>query len=174
MTSPYFLLQFAHKEHWCSAQSCLTLCDPMDYSLPGSSVHGIFQARILEWVAISYARASSRPRDQTRDSCVSCINRRILYQGATWEAQGKVDCRPRTFHRKWKYFFFIGPGSTVCASEVPAIGLGFYPHSSQTWRPSRGVWMLRHRRSMCSLLLCTCPLASGPSEMCVQGPPPNT
>ena len=43
----------------CSAQSCLTLCDPLDYSPPGSSVHGIFQARILEWVAISYSRGSS-------------------------------------------------------------------------------------------------------------------
>ena len=43
-------------------QSSLTLCDPMDCSLPGSSVHGIFQARILEWVAISFSRRSSRPR----------------------------------------------------------------------------------------------------------------
>ena len=42
---------------------------PMDYSLPGSSVHGILQARILEWVAISYSRGSSRPRDQTWVSC---------------------------------------------------------------------------------------------------------
>ena len=38
------------------AQSCLTLCDPMNYSLPGSSIHGIFQARILEWVSISFSR----------------------------------------------------------------------------------------------------------------------
>ena len=44
-------------------QLCPTLCDPMECSLPGSSVHGIFQARILEWVAISFSRASSRPRD---------------------------------------------------------------------------------------------------------------
>ena len=44
------------------AQSCPTLCDPMDCSLPGSSVHGIFQARVLECVAISFSRASSRPR----------------------------------------------------------------------------------------------------------------
>ena len=44
-------------------KSCLTLCDPMDCSLPGSSVHGIFQAEILEWVAISFSRGSSRPRD---------------------------------------------------------------------------------------------------------------
>ena len=46
-------------------QLCLTLCDPMDGSLPGSSVHGILQARILEWVAISFSRGSSRPRDRT-------------------------------------------------------------------------------------------------------------
>ena len=47
-------------------QSCPTLCDPMDCSLPGSSVHGILQARILEWVAISFSRGSSRPRDRTQ------------------------------------------------------------------------------------------------------------
>ena len=47
------------------AQKCLTLCNPMDCSLPGSSVHGIFQARILESVAISFSRGSSRPRDWT-------------------------------------------------------------------------------------------------------------
>ena len=46
-------------------QSCPTLCDPMDCSPPGSSVYGILQARVLEWVAISFSRGSSRPRDQT-------------------------------------------------------------------------------------------------------------
>ena len=46
-------------------QSCPTLCDPMDCSPPGSSVHGIFQARVLEWVAISFSRGSSQPRDRT-------------------------------------------------------------------------------------------------------------
>ena len=50
--------------------SCLTLCDPVDCSPPGSSVHGILQARILEWVAISSSRGSSRPRDRT---CISCL-----------------------------------------------------------------------------------------------------
>ena len=50
------------------AQSCPTLCDPVDYSLLGSSVHGILQARVLEWVAISFSRGSSQPRDQTRVS----------------------------------------------------------------------------------------------------------
>ena len=47
-------------KNWCvCAQSCLTLCDPMDCSSPGSSVHGILQARILEWVATSFSRGSS-------------------------------------------------------------------------------------------------------------------
>ena len=54
-------------------QPCPTLCNPMDYSLPGSSVHGILQARILEWVAISSSRGFSWPRDQTSVSSVSCI-----------------------------------------------------------------------------------------------------
>ena len=48
------------------AQLCLTLCDPMDCSLSGSSVHGIFQARVLEWIAISFSRGPSRPRKQTQ------------------------------------------------------------------------------------------------------------
>ena len=58
------------------AQLCLTLCDPMDCSLPGSSVHGIFQAKILEQVAISYSRGSSQPKGP---ACVSYIGRQILY-----------------------------------------------------------------------------------------------
>ena len=65
-----------------SVHSCLTLCDPMDCSLPGSSVYGILQVRILEWVAISSFRASSWPRDRT---CISCIGRWILYHWTTWE-----------------------------------------------------------------------------------------
>ena len=55
------------------AQSCPTLCDPVDCSLPGSSVHGIFQAIVLEWLAISFSRGSSQPRDRTWVSCI--INR---------------------------------------------------------------------------------------------------
>ena len=51
--------------------SRLTLCDPMDYSPPGSSVQGILQAKILEWVAIPFSRGSSQLRDQTRISCIA-------------------------------------------------------------------------------------------------------
>ena len=63
----------------CVSQSHLTLCDPMDYSLPGFSVYAVFQARILEQVTISYSRGSSLPRDQTCISCVSCMSRQIHY-----------------------------------------------------------------------------------------------
>ena len=58
----------------------------MDCSPPSSSVHGISQTRILEWVAISSSRGSSRPRDQTHISCVFCIGRQMLSHWATWEA----------------------------------------------------------------------------------------
>ena len=75
---------------WCCcrlvAQSCRTLCDPMDCSPPGSSVHGISQARMLEWVAMPCSRASSLPRDRTWISCVLCIGSWILYHWVTWEA----------------------------------------------------------------------------------------
>ena len=77
----YRKLQVVH------AQSCPTLCDPLNCSLPGSSIHGILQARILEWVAISFSRGSSWPRDSTCISCSSCIGNKILYHWATWEAQ---------------------------------------------------------------------------------------
>ena len=51
--------------------SPVRLCDRMDCSLSGSSVHGIFQAQVLEWIAIAFSRASSRPRNQTRVSCIA-------------------------------------------------------------------------------------------------------
>ena len=66
------------------AQSCLTLWDPMDWSPSGSSICGISQARILEWVAISCSRGSSRSRDRTYISCVTCIGRWVLYHCTIW------------------------------------------------------------------------------------------
>ena len=68
-----------------SLTSCLTLCDSMGCSPPASSVYGIFQARTLEWVAISSSRGSARTRDRIRVFCISCIGRCILYHWATWE-----------------------------------------------------------------------------------------
>ena len=66
---------FERKSESKVTQLCPTLCDPMDCSPPGSSIHGIFQARILEWVAISFSRRSSQPRDWTLVSLI--IGRRF-------------------------------------------------------------------------------------------------
>ena len=82
----------------CSVVSMLltvTLCDLMDCTLPGSSIHEIFQARILEWVAISSSRGSSQSRDWT---CTSCIGWQILYHWATW--------KDPIMTQQSRYFFF--------------------------------------------------------------------
>ena len=72
----------------CSVtQSCPTLCGPMDREAWQASVHGILQARILEWVAVSCSRGSSRPRDQTH---ISFIGSRILHHWATWEEPSTI------------------------------------------------------------------------------------
>ena len=64
-------LRIVNEVKWSEvAQSCPTLCDPMDCSLPGSSVHGIFQAIVLEWIAISFSGGSSGPRDRTQVSLI--------------------------------------------------------------------------------------------------------
>ena len=86
--SPFFFRFSLHMQHatCMHAQSCPILCDPMDCSPPGSTVHGIFQIRILEWIAISSSRESSWTRDSSHISYVSCIGRWILYHWATWEA----------------------------------------------------------------------------------------
>ena len=66
-------------------QSWLTLCDPVDCSLQGSSVHRTLQARILEWVAVSSSRGRSWPRDRPLISCISCIPVRLFILWPTWE-----------------------------------------------------------------------------------------
>ena len=67
-------------------RSCPTLCDPMNWSQPCSSTHGISQAKILDWVASSSSRGSSQPRDQIHVFCICCFGQRVLYHWATWEA----------------------------------------------------------------------------------------
>ena len=71
-------------------QLCPSLCNPVDCSLPGTSVHGILQTRILEWVAISFSRGPSRPRDQP---WVSCIASRFFTICATRETQKIIPIR---------------------------------------------------------------------------------
>ena len=89
--------------HAQSLQSCPTLWDPMDHSPPGSSVHGVFQARILEWVAIPTCRRSSPPRDRTHVSCISCTEGRFF----TTELPGKLPnynrISTKTSHVSWPW-----------------------------------------------------------------------
>ena len=80
------------------AQLCPTLCNPMDCSLPRSSVHVISQARILEWLAISFSRASSRSKDQTQ---VSCIAGRCFTVWATREACTVLFIKVRSLEHLW-------------------------------------------------------------------------
>ena len=77
-----FSIQKESKSESFSFSASLILCNPMDYSLQGSFVHGILQERIPEWVTIPFSRGSFQPRDRT---WVSCIARR-LYHSATGES----------------------------------------------------------------------------------------
>ena len=83
-----------------SFQLCPTLCNPVDYSRPGSSVHGILQARILEWVAMPSSRGSSRPKNQSCLSYISYIGRGSC---ATWESpkRPRAILKTKMFNKKW-------------------------------------------------------------------------
>ena len=72
--------------HAKSFWSCLTLWDAMDHSSPGSSIHGILQARILEWVAMPSSKEYFQSRDGIHVSCISCIAGGFFTHWATWEA----------------------------------------------------------------------------------------
>ena len=121
------------------SQSCLILCDPMDCSLPGSSIHAIFHARILEWVSISFSMGPSWPRDQTR---VSDTAGRLFTIWATREAQITciVSCHLniRSFclwrlllllelygSQSWNSWFWALPAEEVCRARS-----GCLSHSS--------------------------------------------
>ena len=93
-THTYVYLSICLSLYICMcAQPCPTLSDHMNCSPPGSSVHGISQARILEWVALSYSRRSTWPRDWNH---ITCIRRWILYYWATWEAHTHSDTHTHT------------------------------------------------------------------------------
>ena len=129
---------------------CPTLCDSLNSSLPGSSVHEILQARILEWVAIPFARGSSRPRDQTRVSSVCCVAGGVFTIWATGEAGAKLrlldlhssDPFPQQQRGRMRGFpttrgtSFITPHlrDSAPAAAAPFSGLGCRP-----WVPSLSI-----------------------------------
>ena len=107
------------------AQSCPPLWDNMDCNLPGSSVHGIFQTRIQNWVAISFSRGSSQPRDQTRISCVSCFGRRVFNHWTTWDT--------------WNYkkpYYWAPPVPPSCGRLLPGITGRAWAQDSENNRQS--------------------------------------
>ena len=110
----------------CSvAQSCPILCTPMNCNLPGSSVHGIFQGRMLEWVAISYSGWSSLPRNWT---CVSCIGRNTLYHSATWE----VSC----------CFYLLNLWSSHISLQTRWLYFSSGPVPSLSWSSTMMIWLV--------------------------------
>ena len=127
-------LEFAQALKWSEvkwsevAQSCPTLCDPTDYSLPGFSVHGIFQARLLEWVAISFSRGSSQPRDWTQ---VSRIGGRCFTHWATRELEKWLSFLPTTHLFSWLFFLF---SERMALHILNLFQFGsFWPRTEQAW-----------------------------------------
>ena len=119
-------LEFSVTSSTSLAQSCPTLCNPVDYSPPGFFVHGILQAKILEWVAISFSRGSSRPRDRTQVSHIAgrCFNlwatREVPpeYPGWVWSLEFSVK---EEWKKIRKFDFVITANSFPCILMKPSI-----------------------------------------------------
>ena len=141
------------KELHSLIESCPTFCSHTACSPAGSSVHGLFQARILEQVAISYSRGSSRPTDRTRVSCSSCIGRWIVYHCATWE---KSLCKELPSKTR--------PQGLRCKSPWAGL-LSLYQRGRRPWRlrgtQKQSLWPLGHCQ------LCSC--LSGPPKLLEAG-----
>ena len=148
-------------------QLCPTLCDPMDCGLPGSSVHGILQARILEWVAIPFSGGSSQPRDGARVSCLAGRFFTIWAKGKThrWWLQPqnlkmldpwkKSYDQPRQHIKKWRHYFankgLSSQSYVFSSSHVWMWELGYKESwASKNWR----FWTMVLEKSLESLLDC--------------------
>ena len=111
----------------CSFSAWCFPGDLMSCSLPGSSVRGIFQARILKWVAVSSSRGSYWPRDQTRISCISCIDKQILYHCTPWKAySGKLHSVLSVYLSKKTSSWFLFRPFFLLVSQL----LSFLQHQS--------------------------------------------
>ena len=120
------------------AQLCSTLCDPMDCSPPGSSVHGILQARILEWAAISSSRGSSQPMDQTLSSCIC---RQILLGFKENHSCSGFDA----LRRKDLFLHFFQPLFTECSACLQIYYKYFLSVNSEFGLGKRDVSQLLHQ-----------------------------
>ena len=135
-------------------QLCPTLCDRIDCSLPGSSVHGIFQAIVLEWAAISFSRGSSRPRDRTRVSCI--VDRHFTIWATREESSSQTSQPPLPAHRWNRPFQRVNPPPQDHTAILP------HPqatHTSGGRRPLYSPWA--------SSRLHTCPHSWPPAQRSV-------
>ena len=128
---PYFILFLFFWLVCCVAQSCPTLCDPMDYSPPGFSVHGILRTRILEWVAMPTSRRSSQARGSSDLGLPHC--RQVLYR---MSHQGS----PHGLCNKYMFVLEITPCSAYCCvartlfeEHVFKTGILLLAYRSQMW-----------------------------------------
>ena len=119
----------------------------MNCSRPGPSVHGILQARILEWIALPSSRGSSWPRNRIHISCVSCIGTQILYHWATSEASQAWDCFSQfmcisvlassmflllSFPQDHEWYWSLGPRGRNLGPGKPHQGLWAHHHPGLT------------------------------------------
>ena len=139
-----------------AAQSCLILWDPLDCSPPGSPVHGISQARILEWVAIPFSRGSSPPRDQTHLSCIFCTGRQILY---TLSHQGSPPGHKHTYKRTLTRRHILTRRHTQLPPDLPLcrnlLGL---PHRPVLQKHMKVILRTRQQQPLCPEHHITCSL----------------
>ena len=117
-------MSISHSVKVLVAQSCLTLCEPMDYSLPGSSVHGVFQTRTLEWVVIPFSRGSSWPRDWIWVSHIGC---RFFTFWTTREAHTTINKKVLNF-LTWEIWFSFSSVHSVMPDSLPPDGLQHARH----------------------------------------------
>ena len=161
-----------YKQAMC-AWSCLTLCDPMDYLYLGTSVHGIFQTRILEQFATSFSRGSSQPRDRTPVSYVSCIGRKILYQGhhlgSPWtcmkESESETCSVVSNSLRPHGLSPWNSPGKNTGAGSLSLLQEIFPTQGSNPGLPHcrRILYQLSHKGSPRIMEWVACPFSSGSS-----------
>ena len=120
-------------------QSCPTVCDPVDWSPPGSSVHEIFQARILEWVAISFSRGPSQPRDRTRSPAL---------QAGPLPTELQEKPNTQNFHMSWMNSDLLTFHASACYWLCPVLKCrptGLFPHlrPPEPHRAPSLVWTLQ-------------------------------
>ena len=111
------------------AQSCLTVCDPMDCSPPGSFVHGILRVRILEWVAMPSSRGSYQPRNRTHISYVSCISRFFQQSCASHILMWELDQKEEWALKNWCFQTVVLEKTPLDCKRIKSVN----PKRNEPW-----------------------------------------